>query len=300
MGLQARREAVRLAIAEAGLSRRRACRLIPLWRGTMRYQARAGKREEENQRLRHRLRELAEERKRWGYRRLHVLLEREGWQVNIKRVYRIYVEEQLVVRRRKKQRRRGAQARVPVATPVGANQVWTMDFLQDALSSGRKVRTLSIEDAFTREMLAIEVDTSLPALRVIRVLEQLREQRGLPGQIIVDNGTEFTSKALDQWAYQHQVQLHFITPGRPMENGYIESFHGKFRDECLNEHWFLTLDDARETIESWRLDYNQIRPHSALAYRTPEAFAQAMQMWKANDASHICTAPAAAETCLCL
>ena len=172
-------------------------------------------------------------------------------------------------------------------------------FSKDALSNGRKLRTLSIEDAFTREMLAIEVDTSLPALRVIRVLEQSRQERGLPEQIIVDNETEFTSKALDQWAYENHVRLHFITPGRPMENGYIESFHGKFRDECLNEHWLLTLNDARDTIESWRLDDNQVRPHSALAYRTPDQFARAMQMWKANGASHICTAPAAAQSCIC-
>ena len=148
-----------------------------------------------------------------------------------------------------------------------------MDFLQDALATGRKVRTLSIEDAYTREMLAIEVDTSLPALRVVRVLEKLRLERGLPVRIVIDHGTEFTSKALDQWAYENKVTLHFITPGRPMENGYIESFHGKFREECLNEHWFLTLDDARETIESWRIDYNQVRPHSALGYLTPEEFA---------------------------
>lgn len=148
-----------------------------------------------------------------------------------------------------------------------------MDFLQDALASGRKVRTLSIEDAYTREMLAIEVDTSLPALRVVRVLERLRLERGLPVRIVIDNGTEFTSKALDRWAYENKVTLHFITPGRPMENGNIERFHGKFREECLNEHWFPTLDDAREPIESWRIDYNQVRPQSALGYLTPKEFA---------------------------
>jgi putative transposase len=150
-----------------------------------------------------------------------------------------------------------------------------MDFLHDALATGRKLGTLSIEDAYTREMLAIEVDTSLPALRVVRVLEKLRLERGLPERIVIDHGTEFTSKALDQWAYEHNLKLHFITPGRPMENGYIESFHGKFREECLNEHWFLTLDDARETIEDWRLDYNQVRPHSSLGYLTPEEFRKA-------------------------
>lgn len=239
----------------------------------VRYRPRDSRFAEVNERLRVRLRQLAEERRRWGYRRLHILLEREGWQVNSKRVYRIYVEEKLVVRRRKRRRRICARARVLLAPPVRSNETWTMDFLQDALATGRKMRTLSIEDAYTREMLAIEVDTSLPALRVVRVLEKLRMQRGVPTRIVIDNGTEFTSKALDQWAYQNKVTLHFITPGRPMENGYIESFHGKFREECLNEHWFLTLDDARETIEDWRIDYNQVRPHSALGYRTPAEFA---------------------------
>ena len=165
-----------------------------------------------------------------------------------------------------------AQTRALLAAPVPEERDRTMDFLHDALATGRKLRTLSIEDAYTREMLAIEVDTSLPALRVVRVLERLRQQAGLPERIVVDHGTEFTSKTLDQRAYQHKVKLHFITRGRPMENGYIESFHGKFREECLNEHWFLTLDDARETIEDWRLDYNQVRPHSSLGYRTPEEF----------------------------
>jgi putative transposase len=239
----------------------------------LRYRPRETRFAEANERLRVRLRELAEDRRRWGYRRLHVLLKREGWAVNNKRVYRIYVEEKLMVRRRKRRRRICAQARVLLAAPTYPNETWTMDFLHDALAFGRKVRTLSVEDAFTREMLAIEVDTSLPALRVVRVLEKLRTERGLPVRIVIDHGTEFTSKALDQWAYENKVTLHFITPGRPMENGYIESFHGKFREECLNEHWFLTLDDARETIEDWRIDYNLVRPHSALGYLTPEEFA---------------------------
>lgn len=259
--------------AAAECSERHACGQLEVLRAMFRYRPRERRFAEANDRLRVRLRELAEDRRRWGYRRLHVLLRREGWAVNSKRVYRIYVEEKLVVRKRKRRRRICAQARVLLAAPVKKNETWTMDFLQDALSSGRKVRTLSIEDAYTREMLAIEVDTSLPALRVVRVLEKLRLERGLPVRIVIDNGTEFTSRALDQWAYQNKVTLHFITPGRPMENGYIESFHGKFREECLNEHWFLTLDDARETIESWRIDYNQVRPHSALSYLTPEEFA---------------------------
>jgi putative transposase len=254
-------------------SERHACGGLEVWRALLRYVARGPRLAEANDRLKIRLRELAEERRRWGYRRLHVLLQREGWIVNSKRVYRIYVEEKLMVRRRKRRRRMCAQARVLLAAPMRANETWTMDFLQDALASGRKLRTLSIEDAYTREMLAIEVDTSLPSLRVVRVLEKLRQHRALPVRIVIDNGTEFTAKALDRWAYEHKVTLHFITPGRPMENGYIESFHGKFREECLNEHWFLNLDDARETIEGWRIDYNRVRPHSSLRYLTPEEFA---------------------------
>jgi len=270
---QARREAVAVFRAAADCSERHACGQLEVLRAMLRYRRRETRFAEANQRLRVRLRELAEDRRRWGYRRLHVLLQREGWRVNRKRVYRIYVEEKLIVRRRQRRRRICAQARGLLAAPVGKNQTWTMDFLQDALASGRKLRTLSIEDAYTRETLAIEVDTSLPALGVVRRLEKLRQDRGLPMRIVMDNGTEFTSKALDQWAYENNVTLHFITPGRPMENGYIESFHGKFREECLNEHWFLTLDDARETIESLRIDYHQVRPHSSLGYRTPEEFA---------------------------
>lgn len=253
-------------------SERRACGQMEIVRAMVRYRPRANRFTASNEKLRIRLRELAEERRRWGYRRLHILLKREGWRVNSKRVYRIYVEEKLVVRRRRRRRRVCAQARALLSPPSRPNETWTMDFLHDALASGRKFRTLSIEDAYTREMPIIEVDTSLPALRVVRVLERLRLERGLPERIVIDHGTEFTSKALDQWAYENKVTLHFITPGRPMENGYIESFHGKFREECLNEHWFLTLDDARETIENWRLDYNQVRPHSSLGYLTPEEF----------------------------
>lgn len=273
VGPQAEREAVPIFRAAAECSERHACGRMEIVRAMVRYRSRGTRFAEANQRLRVRLRELAEDRRRWGYRRLHVLLKREGWKVNSKRVYRIYVEEKLIVRRRKRRRRVRAQARVLLAAPTRPNETWTMDFLHDALANGRKLRTLSIEDAYTREMLAIEVDTSLPALRVVRVLEKLRMERGLPVRIVIDNGTEFTSKTLDQWAYENKVTLHFITPGRPMENGYIESFHGKFREECLNEHWFLTLDDARETIEAWRIDYNQVRPHSALGYLTPEEFA---------------------------
>ncbi len=194
------------------------------------------------------------------------------WRVNHKRVYRLYQEEGLAMRRRKRKRFR-AEARVPLALPKAANEVWTMDYTHDELASGGKFRTLNLMDGYTREALAIEVDTSLPGLRVVRVLERLRERRGTPTAIQVDNGTEFTSRVVDQWAHQHGVALHFIERGKPTQNAFIESFNGKFRDECLNQNWFTDLADARRIIEAWRVDYNTVRPHSALGYQTPVEFA---------------------------
>ena len=263
-----RREAVLVMQVEIELSQRRACGLMGLVRGTCRYR----RRRVEDPRLRVRLRELAEARRRFGYRRLQVLLEREGWQVNHKRVYRLYVEEKLSLRRKRGRKR--STVRQPLAEPAAANQVWSVDFMTDALSSGRRFRMLNIVDDYTRECLAIEVDTSLSGARVVRVLEELKKQRGLPQQIRSDNGPEFVSRAVDQWAYEQGLRWHTIQPGRPMENGYVESFNGRFRDECLNENWFIDLADAREKIEEWKQDYNQARPHSALGYRTPEEFAQ--------------------------
>ena len=177
--------------------------------------------------------------------------------------------------RSRKRKRFRAEARVPLAFPRSANEVWTMDYTHDQLASGRKFRTLNLMDGYTREALAVEVDTSLPGLRVVRVLEQLRERRGKPTAIQVDNGTEFTSRVVDQWAYQNGVALHFIERGKPTQNAFIESFNGKFRDECLNQNWFGDLREAREVIEAWRIDYNTVRPHSSLGYRTPEEFAAA-------------------------
>lgn len=224
------------------------------------------------QELRERLRELAGERRRFGYRRLHVLLRREGHEVNHKRIYRLYREEGLAVRKRRRKRVSRAD-RVPLQAPTGPNQVWISDFVHDALSWGRKIRMLTIEDAFTREALAIEVDTSLSGVRVVRVLDRLTEERGaIPDVIVLDNGPELTSRALDQWAYEHGVRLHFIDPGKPQQNGFIESFNGKLRDECLNEHWFLSLADARRIIEDRRIDYNRNRPHSSLGNLTPEEY----------------------------
>ena len=238
-----RREAVLVMRVEVELSQRRACGLMGLCRATCRYQ----KRRSEDQRLRVRLRELAEARRRFGYRRLQVLLERERWQVNHKRVYRLYVEEKLSLRRKRGRKR--SQARQPLPAAVAANQVWSVDFMSDTLSSGRRFRTLNIVDDYTRECLAIEVDTSLGGVRIVRVLEELKRKRGLPRQIRSDNGPEFVSRTVDQWAYEQRVEWHTIQPGRPMENSYVESFNGRFRDECLNENWFSSLADARERIE---------------------------------------------------
>lgn len=274
MSPPAKREAVRVACAEGHLSERRACGLLRMHRGSCRYR----RRERNEQALRARLREIAAERPRFGYRRLHRMLRRENenegskWTVNHKRVYRIYREEGLAVRRKKRKRFR-AEARVPLMLPTGANQVWTMDFTRDTLASGRKFRTLNLMDGYTREAPRIEVDNSLPGLRVVRMLDGVAQQRGYPGAIQVDNGPEFISRAVDQWAYAHGVALHFIDPGKPVQNAFIESFNGKFRDECLNQNWFVSLEDARKIIETWRVDYNTVRPHSSLGYLTPEEFA---------------------------
>jgi putative transposase len=192
--------------------------------------------------------------------------------VNHKRVYRLYREEGLAMRRRKGKRFR-AEARVPLVLPTRANQMWTMDFTRDSLASGRKFRTLNLMDGYTREALWIEVDTSLPGLRVVQVLERVAEERDLPEAIQVDNGPEFISRVVDQWAYANGVALHFIDPGKPVQNAFIESFNGKFRDECLNQSWHTSLEDARQIIEAWRKDYNTVRPHSSLGYRTPKEYA---------------------------
>ena len=225
--------------------------------------------------LRARLHVLALERVRWGYRRLHLLLKREGRTVNVKRVYRLYREEGLAVRRRK--RKRVAVPRAPQAVPTRLNELWAMDFMSDVLVGGRRYRILNVLDRLSREALASEVDTSLPASRVIQVLEEIALERGYPIAIIVDNGSEFRSTALDAWAYAHGVVLEFIQPGKPIQNAAIESFNGRMRDELLNQHWWRTIDEARRAIADHREDYNRVRPHSALGNRTPAEFTEALR-----------------------
>ena len=219
-----------MAREELGLSERRACRLIGIHRSVARYNSSA----KDSEHLLARLRELASERRRYGYRRLAVMLRREGFLANHKRVYRLYREEGLAVRRRKRKKTAGMERVMPPA-PEWENQRWSMDFLLDGLSDGRRLRVLTLIDDFTRECLAIEVGTSLPGVRVVQVLEQVRSFRGAPRTIVVDNGPEFAGKALDGWAYERGVGLHFIEPGKPVQNAHIESFNGKFRDECLKQ-----------------------------------------------------------------
>lgn len=249
-----------------GCSIRRACQLISLNRSTYQYNVRVNP---EDEILKKRLRELALQRPRFGSPRLTVLLRREFGVINHKRVERLYGEEKLQVPVRRKRPRRRTIRPIPLLVPTKPSERWSMDLMSDSLADGRRFRTLNIVDDFSRECTAIEVDTSIPGSRVVRVLEQLREIRDLPKTIVLDNGTEFTSRAMLMWSESRGIRLHFIEPGKPSQNGFVESFNGKFRDECLNEHWFYGLQDARKKIEVWRVDYNTQRPHRSLRQLTP-------------------------------
>lgn len=222
-----------------------------------------------------RLRDLAASRPRYGYRRLHVLLVREGWRVNHKRVLRLYREENLQVRT-KRRRKVASQPRLQLPAPDQVNERWSLDFVHDELTHGRRFRALTVIDHFSRECLAIEVNNSLPAEAVTRVLDRVVAERGAPMALTLDNGTEFTSKHFDAWAYRSGIQLDFIRPGRPVENSIIESFNGKFRDECLSQHWFRSLAEARAIIEAWRYDYNETRPHSSLGNLAPAEYVSSL------------------------
>lgn len=251
------------------ISERRACLLVGLSRTVLHYESTV---QPENEQLQARLVELAGERRRFGYRRLHALVRREGVQVNHKRIYRLYSDAGLSVRRRKK-RHGVAVERQVLELPSSPNQVWSMDFVSDALASGRRIKVLTIVDDFSKEAIDLAVDFGISGHYVTRVLDQVARFRGYPKAIRTDQGPEFTGKALDQWAYQHGVQLKLIQAGKPTQNAFIESFNGRFRDECLNDHWFTSLAQARILIAAWRKDYNQHRPHSSLDYLTPAEFA---------------------------
>ncbi len=219
-----------------------------------------------------RLKELALARPRYGYQRLHILLRREGWMVNHKRVLRLYRAEGLTLRIPRRKRKSASWVRVPLPAPTQPNEQWGLDFMSDALADGRRFRILTVLDLCTRECLALEAATHLPAARVTPVLDRVVAQRGAPPVLRLDNGSEFTGRHFDAWAYQQQIRLDFIRPGHPVENAFIESFNGRLRDECLNAHWWRDLDEARQALQDWRRDYNEARPHSSLADLVPAAY----------------------------
>lgn len=264
----AKREAVAHACEQHGLSERRACSLVGVSRRVIRYKPTRP----DDGALRQRLRELAAERRRFGYRRLGYLLAREGITPNHKKLLRIYREEGLRVRRRGG-RKRALGTRRPMVLPDGPNQRWSLDFVSDSLICGRRFRILCVVDDFSRECLALVADTSLSGARVARELTNLLGQRGKPHTVVSDNGTELTSSAILRWSQERRVEWHYIAPGKPMQNGFVESFNGRMRDEFLNETLFRNLAHARDLIAAWVTDYNTERPHSALGYQTPAGFA---------------------------
>lgn len=279
----ARRREAAYAIERYEVSVRRACRLMGLNRASWQYRSKRPKDTE----LRERLRVLAAQLPRYGYKRLCRRLRRQGLQVNPKKIYRIYREEGLMVRKRSRKRlvRRGERR----PAPVRANERWSMDFVSDQLSDGRRFRTFNLVDDFTRESLAIRVERSIPGWMVAQVLTEVVLERGCPEAIVCDNGPEFISRALEIWAEERGVKIEFIQPGKPVQNCYIESFNGRFRDECLNEHWFTSIGDAREIIAAWRTDYNEVREHGSLDGMTPVEFRRAME--SPENASRLPTFP---------
>jgi len=267
VGLVGLREDTCWLYAHYLVSQRRVCELMEMAESSYRYRSRRSDEE-----LRKRLVELAQEKPRYGYRRLHALLWRKDQRVNHKRVYRVYREAGLPVRRKRRKR----LVREGLAKPVltAAHQEWALDFVHDAMASGRAMRVLSLMDAYTRECLALEVDTSFASRRVTRALEQIVVERGVPQAIRCDNGPELTSRHFLAWCIERGIELVHIQPGRPMQNGHVESFHGKLRDECLNASWFGNLLEARAKIGAWREEYNEERPHSSLGYLAPREFAR--------------------------
>jgi putative transposase len=260
----ARREAVAHLREQHAVSERQACRAIGAVRSSIRYRHRRG----DDGAVRARLRALAAERRRFGYRRLHVLLVREGGRINRKKLRRLYAEERLQVRRRGG-RKRALGTRSPMTVPQGANQRWSLDFVSDTLTDGRRLRILAVVDDFTRECLCLVAATSLSGARVARELDAIIARRGPPLMVVSDNGTELTSMSILRWSQDWQVEWHYIAPGKPQQNAFVESFNGRLRDECLNEALFTSLSHARAVLLAWQRDYNEVRPHSALGGRAP-------------------------------
>ena len=263
------KKVVAYVVESHGYSERRACKLTRQHRSTQRKVLTSDPLTE----LRQRMHEIVATRVRYGYRRVHILLRREGWEVGRNRVYRLYREEGLALRSKRPRRRKMATHREARCQPAAANEAWSLDFVHDQLACGRKIRALTVIDVFTRECLAIEVGYRLRGENVAEVLNRLVRLRGAPKALFADNGAEFTGQIVDLWAYHHQVRLDFSRPATPTDNAHIESFNGSLRDECLNIHWFETLTEARQEIESWRVDYNESRPHMALGNLAPAQYA---------------------------
>ena len=271
----AKRDAVVHAMQEHGVSQRRACEALSVDRSSMRYRSVRP----DDASIREAMKKIASERRRFGYRRIHVMLERQGIIMNLKKLRRLYREEKLTVRKRGG-RKRALGTRRPLALPSRPNERWSLDFVSDAFTDGRRFRVLAVVDDFTRECLCLVADTSLSGARLTRELDDLISRRTKPKTIVSDNGTEMTSMAILKWCQQTHIDWHYIAPGKPMQNGFVESFNGSFRDECLNETLFSSLAQARAAIATWKEDYNRNRPHSSLGNITPNEFATKMTLEK--------------------
>lgn len=272
---EAKREAVAHACNAHGVSQRRACSILGVDRSGIRYQSVRP----DDLGYKEAIRRVAKERRRFGYRRIQVMLEREGIYMNHKKLRRLYREEKLQVRKRGG-RKRALGTRRSMVLPNRINERWSLDFVSDAFTDGRRFRVLAVIDDYSRECLALVADTSLSGGRVARELDILIAKRGKPKTIVSDNGTEFTSMAILKWCQDTNVGWHYIAPGKPMQNGFVESFNGSFRDECLNETLFSSLTEARHHISHWKEDYNVTRPHSSLGYLTPREYAQKQHLQK--------------------
>ena len=271
----AKRDAVVHAMQEHGVSQRRACEALSVDRSSMRYRSVRP----DDASIREAMKKIASERRRYGSRRIHVMLERQGIIMNLNKLRRLYREEKLTVRKRGG-RKRALGTRRPLALPSRPNERWSLDFVSDAFTDGRRFRVLAVVDDFTRECLCLVADTSLSGARLTRELDDLISRRTKPKTIVSDNGTEMTSMAILKWCQQTHIDWHYIAPGKPMQNGFVESFNGSFRDECLNETLFSSLAQARAAIATWKEDYNRNRPHSSLGNITPNEFATKMILEK--------------------